>query len=143
VTEIDPTTGDTIASFSHNAFQEPVDIAVMPKSGKILVADNSASCVFVFDSQGRPLLQVISLICNVFKCCNSIVLSQVGKKGSQRGQFNLISSVAASPNDDILVADSRIQIFSSDGDFKREIFSEGKGKKYFSSKKVILFLNYP
>ncbi|CAB3381544.1 Hypothetical predicted protein [Cloeon dipterum] len=109
VTEIDPETGDTISSFSHNAFQEPVDIAVMPKSGKILVADNSASCVFVFDGQGRPLLQV-------------------GKKGSQRGQFNLISSVAASPNDDILVADSRIQIFSSEGDFKREIFAEGKGR---------------
>lgn len=134
MTEIDPTTGETITSFSHNAFQEPVDIAVMPKSGKVLVADNSASCVFVFDSQGRPLLQVRSkipllIVALINKCGFSV---QVGKKGSQRGQFNLISSVAASPNDDILVADSRIQIFNSDGEFKREIFSEGKGMCIFA-----------
>lgn len=65
---------------------------------------------------------------------------QVGKKGSQRGQFNLISSVAASPNDDILVADSRIQIFSSEGEFKREIFSEGKGLCSFLIFKIYLLL---
>ena len=64
---------------------------------------------------------------------NFVLSIQVGKKGSQRGQFNLISSVAASPNDDILVADSRIQIFNSDGEFKREIFSEGKGLFFFTN----------
>lgn len=121
VTEINPETGDTIKSFTHNAFQEPVDVAVLPGNGRILVADNSASCVFVFDESGH-------------------LMHQVGRKGSQRGQFNLISSVAAAPNDNILVADSRIQIFSPEGEFIREVFPEGKGNSYsfVSNKNFIL-----
>lgn len=123
VTEISPETGSTLKSFTHNAFQEPVDVAVLPCSGRILVADNSASCVFVFDDTGRLLLQV-------------------GRKGSQRGQFNLISSVAAAPNDHILVADSRIQIFTSEGEFLREVFPEGKGSYFLFLKKILMKLYF-
>ncbi|XP_072743379.1 tripartite motif-containing protein 2 isoform X1 [Anoplolepis gracilipes] len=97
--------GDTIRSFSHNAFQEPIDIAVDKNYGHILVADNGQSCVFVFDSDGK-------------------ILFQVGK----RGTFKLISSVTVGPAGEILVADSRIQVFSAKGDFSEEIYSEGKGK---------------
>ncbi|TGZ32414.1 Tripartite motif-containing protein 2 [Temnothorax longispinosus] len=97
--------GDTIRSFSHNAFQEPIDIAVDKSYGHILVADNGQSCVFVFDSDGK-------------------ILFQVGK----RGTFKLISSVTVGPAGEILVADSRIQVFSAKGDFSEEIYPEGKGK---------------
>lgn len=51
-------------------------------------------------------------------------LQQVGK----RGTFKLISSVTVGPDGEILVADSRIQVFSAKGDFSEEIYSEGKGK---------------
>ena len=53
--------------------------------------------------------------------------SQVGKKGSQRGYFNLISSVTVGPSGEIIVADSRIQVFSAKGDFLEELYPEGKG----------------
>ncbi|KAG8036096.1 hypothetical protein G9C98_004676 [Cotesia typhae] len=78
--------GDTIQSFTHNAFQEPIDVAVDRSYGHILVADNGQSCVFVFDSDGK-------------------VLFQVGKKSI----LKLISSVTVGPAGEILVADSRIQ----------------------------------
>ncbi|CAG5089290.1 Similar to TRIM2: Tripartite motif-containing protein 2 (Bos taurus) [Cotesia congregata] len=97
--------GDTIRSFTHNAFQEPIDVAVDHSYGHILVADNGQSCVFVFDSDGK-------------------VLFQVGKKS----MLKLISSVTVGPAGEILVADSRIQVFSAKGDFSEEINAEGKGK---------------
>lgn len=97
------TRGVTIRSFSHNTFQEPIDIAVDRSYGHILVADNGPSCVFVFDSDGK-------------------ILFQVGKKGT----FKLINSVTVGPAGEILVADSRIQVFSAKGDFSEEIYAEGK-----------------
>lgn len=54
----------------------------------------------------------------------------MGKKGSQKGCFNLISCVTVGPGGEIVVADSRIQIFSAKGDFLQEVFSEGKGKRF-------------
>ncbi|XP_034946165.1 tripartite motif-containing protein 2-like [Chelonus insularis] len=99
------TFGDTIRSFTHNTFQEPIDVAVDRSYGHILVADNGQSCVFVFDSDGK-------------------VLFQVGKKG----MFKLISSVTVGPAGEILVADSKIQVFSAKGDFSEEIYPEENGK---------------
>lgn len=49
---------------------------------------------------------------------------QVGK----RSTFKLITSVTVGPNGEIIVADSRIQVFSAKGDFSEEIYSEGKGE---------------
>lgn len=85
--------------------QEPIDVAVDRSYGHVLVADNGQSCVFVFDSDGK-------------------ILFQVGK----RSMFKLISSVTVGPAGEILVADSRIQVFSAKGDFSEEIYAEGKGK---------------
>ncbi|XP_060527863.1 tripartite motif-containing protein 3-like isoform X2 [Cylas formicarius] len=104
VTEL-TTDGDTIKSFTNNAFQEPIDVTVDRSYGHILVADNGLSCVFVFDEEGK-------------------ILFQVGKKGT----FSLISSVAIGPLGEILVADSRIQMFSAKGDFMEIIYDEGRGK---------------
>ncbi|XP_046678995.1 tripartite motif-containing protein 3-like isoform X2 [Homalodisca vitripennis] len=101
--------GTTLAAFTHTAFVEPIDLAIDTNYGHILVADNGPSCVFVFDTEGK-------------------LLFQVGKKGSQKGCFNLISCVTVGPGGEIVVADSRIQVFSAKGDFLQEVFSEGKGK---------------
>lgn len=52
------TTGQTVKSFTYNAFQEPIDIAIDKNYGHILVADNGMSCVYVFDADGKILFQV-------------------------------------------------------------------------------------
>ena len=57
ITEMD-TSGQTLKTFSYNAFQEPIDIAIDRSYGHILIADNGMSCVFVFDSDGKILFQV-------------------------------------------------------------------------------------
>ncbi|KAL1138222.1 hypothetical protein AAG570_009913 [Ranatra chinensis] len=103
------TKGETLSAFTYSGFEEPIDVAVDSTYGHILVADNGPSCVFVFDTEGKFLFQV-------------------GKKGSRKGCFNLISSVAVGPKSEIVVSDSRIQVFSAKGDFVLEIFPEGKGK---------------
>lgn len=104
ITEMN-THGDTIRSFSHNAFQEPIDVAVDRNYGHVLVADNGQSCVFVFDSTGK-------------------ILFQVGKKNT----FKLITSVTVGTDGEILVADSKIQVFSAKGDFSEEINADEKSK---------------
>lgn len=53
--------GDTLAAFTHSAFQEPIDVAVDTNYGHILVADNGPSCVFVFDTEGKLLFQVYNI----------------------------------------------------------------------------------
>jgi tripartite motif-containing protein 2/3 len=56
-----------------------------------------------------------------------VSVCQVGKKGSAKGSFNLISSVTVGPLGEIIVADSRIQVFSAKGDYLQELCPEGKG----------------
>ncbi|CAG9865330.1 unnamed protein product [Phyllotreta striolata] len=99
------TDGETKKTFTYNAFQEPIDIAVDKNYGHVFVADNGMNCVFAFDADGKMLFQV-------------------GKKGT----FNLIASVAVGPLGEIIVADSRVQMFSAKGDFMEVIYDEGKGK---------------
>lgn len=53
----------------------------------------------------------------------------MGKKNT----FNLISSVTVGPCGEIVVADSRIQVFSGKGDFTQELFSIGRGLFFFKS----------
>ncbi|KAE8745371.1 hypothetical protein FOCC_FOCC007919 [Frankliniella occidentalis] len=79
--------GEVVRTFTHPPFQEPTAVAVESTFGHILVADNGACCVFVFDSGGKPLFQV-------------------GRKGSGPGCFNMISGVATAPSGEILVADN-------------------------------------
>lgn len=102
--------GEVARTFTHAQFQEPIAVAVEPAYGHVLVADNGACCVFVFDSGGKPLFQV-------------------GRKGSGPGCFGMISGVAAAPSGEILVADGdRIHVFNAKGDFIEALTPEGKGK---------------
>uniref|UniRef100_A0A0A9XTU7 Tripartite motif-containing protein 3 n=2 Tax=Lygus hesperus TaxID=30085 RepID=A0A0A9XTU7_LYGHE len=101
--------GMTIDSWTYSEFVEPIDVAVDPVFGHILVADNGPSCVFVFDELGKFLFQL-------------------GSKGNKKGCFNLISSVTVGSEGQIVVADSRIQVFSAKGDFLQEINPDAKGK---------------
>lgn len=100
--------GSVIQKFTHSDFVEPIDLAVN-SSGQILVADNGASSIFIFEPSGK-------------------FVSRFGKKGSENGAFNLMSSITMGQQDEVVVSDSRIQIFTANGKFIREIYPEGKGK---------------
>lgn len=95
--------------------------------GHILVADNGQSCVFVFDCDGKILFHVSWYFKRVRNkdylnyCC---FLLQVGLKN----KLKLIISVAVGPDGIILVAGSRILVFSAKGDFSEEIKGDGKGQ---------------
>ncbi|KAI5753285.1 hypothetical protein M8J77_025527 [Diaphorina citri] len=101
--------GDTVSSFTHADFIEPTDVAVDPTYGHILIADNGPACVFVFDTRGK-------------------LLFQVGKKGSTPGCFSLMSSITVGAGGEIIIADSRIQVFNGKGDFMLEFPQDAKGK---------------
>uniref|UniRef100_T1IJA1 RING-type domain-containing protein n=1 Tax=Strigamia maritima TaxID=126957 RepID=T1IJA1_STRMM len=105
VTEISEERG-VVRHFVYDGFAEPIDICVNSRSD-ILVADNGLSCVFMLDSKGK-------------------LLRKIGSKGSASGQLGIISSVAIGRDDDVLVGDSRIQVFSLNGEFIREFFPETK-----------------
>lgn len=107
ITEID-FEGSVIQKFTHSDFVEPIDLTVN-SSGQILVADNGASSIFIFEPSGK-------------------FVSKFGKKGSENGAFNLMSSITMGQQDEVVVSDSRIQVFTANGKFIREIYPEGKGK---------------
>lgn len=107
ITEVD-TEGLFIQKFTHPDFVEPIDLAINSK-GQILVADNGAASVFVFDPTGDFVFRF-------------------GRKGNESGCFNLMSSITIGQQDEVVVCDSRIQIFTSNGKFIREIQVGGKSK---------------
>ena len=95
-------------SFTHEDLREPIDIA-LDLDDNVVIADNGIGSVLVFETSGK-------------------LLKTIGSRGNARGQFKDISAVTVAPSGDILVADSRIQVFSPAGDFVREIYPQGKGK---------------
>ncbi|XP_013786616.2 tripartite motif-containing protein 2-like [Limulus polyphemus] len=103
--------GMLVSRFTHLDFVEPLSLAVNSK-GEILVVDNSLKCVFVLDPCGK-LLRRIEL-----------------KRGGGRNS-KYVSLIAAGPQDEIMVADSHIQVFSPRGEFLREIYPEGKSRGHF------------
>ncbi len=107
VTELDQD-GEVVKKFTCAEFKEPTSIAVNSK-GDIIVADNNIGRLFHFDSEGQ-------------------LLNRIGSKGDKPGQFKVISSVYTGANDDILVTDTRIQVFNQNGKFLQEIGSGSKLK---------------
>ncbi|KAK3103348.1 hypothetical protein FSP39_018650 [Pinctada imbricata] len=98
--------GELLKQFTYPDFVEPTDVAANSR-GEIIVADNGANKIFLFDSNGKPL-------------------TTFGGKGEKEGQFKLISAIAVGKCDEILVADHRIQIFSKDGKFSRTVPEQRK-----------------
>lgn len=109
VTELDLESGETLSSFTHDEFKEPIDVAV-GKDEHILVADNGLGAVLVFEPSGK-LVRTIG-----------------NGPGKGKGQFKDLSAVCVAPDGSVLVADSRIQVFSPEGEHLRDIFPEGRGK---------------
>ncbi|XP_025084406.1 tripartite motif-containing protein 2-like [Pomacea canaliculata] len=102
------TEGEVLKQFTNPGFQEPIDITVNSK-GEFIISDAGAGKIFIFDTSGN-------------------LLTTFGSHGDKDGQFKLISAIAVGKNDEILVADHRIQVFSKDGKFSRRLIDSGKGQ---------------
>ena len=103
---VDTVEGEIVKEMTSPEFVEPIDVAVTSK-GEIVVADSGARRVFKFDTQGN-------------------MITSFGSHGDRDGQFKVMTALCIGRNDDILVADHRIQVFSKDGKFSRKI-QEGPG----------------
>ena len=90
-------------------FNQPSDVA-WDSAGDIFVADGYGnSRIAKFDKDGK-------------------FLKSWGSKGSEQGKFDQLTSLAIDPQGDVYAADrgnKRIEIFDSNGDFKREIANVG------------------
>ena len=97
--------GDFISQFSHDTFMEPIAVAATSRD-EIVVADNGASRLYVFDMSGK-------------------LQDSFGSKGNRPGQFKLITSVYVVPTtNDIVVCDNRLQIFTKSGQYMHEISAD-------------------
>lgn len=84
--------GQTISTITHEDLKEPVDIAI-DGEGNILVADNGIGSILVLEPSGK-------------------LMRNIGSPGTDRGHFKDLSSVTVALNGDIVVADSRIQVYT-------------------------------
>ena len=100
--------GELLHKFTYPDFKEPTILAVN-RHGEVIVADTGLCRLLVFDASGN-------------------FINKIGVKGDKPGQFKVITSLFVSQNDEILVTDSRIQVFSRTGKFLQEIGSGSKTK---------------
>lgn len=101
--------GDFKRHFSHRDFVEPTCLAVNSK-GEIIVVDNGCQTVFIFYMSGKLKKKIVGFS------------SEFGNKQS----CGVIGAIGVGKNDEILIADSTIKVFSSDGEYLREINPNGK-----------------
>jgi len=97
--------GRTIGGFSHDDLIEPIAVAVN-NDDEVLIADNGVGSILVFESCGK-------------------LKKKIGRKGKGKGEFKELSSVCIGPSGEIIVADTRIIVFSASGEFIREIGGVG------------------
>ena len=114
ITEID-LKGNFIRHFGHSDFVEPTYLAVNSR-GEILVADNGARCVFIFHPSGK------------LKCKIPGKSDAAARPGPG---FGVIGALSVGPEDEIMIADSTIHIFSSAGERLRQVFPQGKDRGQF------------
>lgn len=94
--------GKVLTSFIHKELREPVSVAVSPTSGHWVVADIGARAVLVFEPSGKL----------------------VGHIGGQ-GELGELPSLAVGPDGEVLVADSKILVYSEEGVMVKEIGPRG------------------
>ena len=75
---------------------------------EVLIADNGVGSILVFESCGK-------------------LKKKIGRKGKGKGEFKELSSVCIGPAGEIIVADTRIIVFSPSGEFIREVGGVGGG----------------
>ena len=71
-------------------------------------------------------------------------LHKFGKEGSGKGQFRCPNSVVVDSKNRVIVSDrdnSRVQVFSQDGDCLRTIDGTGSGDNFFQSPRGLLQLS--
>lgn len=115
--------GQFISKFGHDELLEPTCIAVS-NSGQILVADNGSNCLFLFHANGKLNLKI-----NDKK-------DKTGTAVQKWPLLSVIGGICFNPaTEDIIVADTRINVFSSTtGLFQRQLYAEngnGKGKAHY------------
>ncbi|KAI7687095.1 Tripartite motif-containing protein 2 [Sarcoptes scabiei] len=106
--------GRFVGEFFNNELQEPTYIAVCPNSGQILVTDNATNRLFLFDPDMK-LIRIISDFINIRT-----------KKSEKLGQ---ISGICFHPiTNQFLVVGTKMLLYSSSGDFLREIYDPNQSK---------------
>lgn len=103
------------------AVDKLVDVAVDRKRDRIYVLDSGGidsdrHRVLVLDLEGRQL-------------------QEIGRRGSEPGQFNLPKAMVVNSRGELLVLDAgnfRVQVFSPEGDFLRQWGRVGRGLGQFS-----------
>lgn len=135
IIELDAGTGAIIKQFTHPDFVEPTLLAVTSR-GEVIVVDNSARSIFIFREDGKLRLRidanaVIASInssagstghCTAGLTPTALLSSAAATKQSRNsaGQtvnnnnFGTIGAIALDKDDNIIVASSRIAIFSSE-----------------------------
>lgn len=121
VTEL-TTDGVVINKFTCSDFEEPVSLTVS-REGHVFVADNGMNRVWVFNRQGK-------------------LINTLGGKGDKDGQFRLITSMYTTSNNEIIVVDNRIQVFSSAGKFLYRISTGTPIRGQYGGITVDRFGNY-
>ncbi|KAJ6221256.1 hypothetical protein RDWZM_007068 [Blomia tropicalis] len=120
--------GKFVQRFVHNELHEPTCIAVSPITGNFMVADNSTNSVLVFTAEGKLSFKITNR--------KQSITSTGTLSRSMSNNNSVISGICFHPsNGDMIVADTRIMIYSADGRFNRELFSDTNrkgGGGYFS-----------
>lgn len=142
-------------------FSQPVGVAWDPR-GRLLVSDSVAGGIFVFDAQGgflgeigtdslkRPCGLVIDSVRNRIFVADAAahqvlvlafdgeLISRIGERGSELGQFNYPTNVALDSKGQLYVSDTlnfRVQVFDADCRPVMQIGRHGDLPGYFSQPK--------
>ena len=127
IIELNARTGEIVKEFTHPDFVEPTLLAVTSKN-EVIVVDNSARSIFIFreDNKLRLRIDANAAIASINSSATSTTTnaSTTSVKQSRNSthlahsqtvnNFGTIGAIALDKDDNIIVASSRIAVFSSD-----------------------------
>ena len=136
ITEID-LKGNFLRHFSHSELSEPTFLCVNSK-GEIIVADNGSQAIFVFHPSGKLARKIClkdalatSTTSMMSKTSSSLSLVSKSSHHHNTSSSVVMSALAVGPDDEIIMADSVIHVFNSEGEKIREMYPEGRNKGHF------------